>query len=215
MKYATKYYKKDYDILGSHLPSVTHKLKRQMILLMAQICGYDTCHKCKRKITTIKEMSIEHRVPWTNQEEFLDIENLALSHLGCNSSTANAKKGKIGKQYGYVGVCQYRANNGDYIRYKGYGQPRGKNKTTSIGMFKTPLEAAIAYDIAGIRCRNGNLVLNFPSLRKYYERLISVYPPESKETIFYQYGPIKGLVAKTIAENPEVFKEELLKQPKH
>ena len=50
----------------------------------------NVCYRCTRKIDTIDELSIEHKQPWFYSPDpfrmFFDLENIAFSHLKCNSS---------------------------------------------------------------------------------------------------------------------------------
>ena len=137
---------------------------------------------------------------------FLDIDNISLSHFKCNSGASQAYKGLLGEQYGYVGTSVYKSRGLMYFRCK----TCINGKKTTLGYFKSPHHAAIAYDIGIFRSRDGKAKLNFEELRSYYIRLLSKFPPESQETIFYKRGPIKGLVKRAILDNKEYFQSKNL-----
>lgn len=70
-----------------------------MILFkFVQETNNDTCFKCKKLITSIKELSIEHKLPWEGRsvELFWDLNNIAFSHLRCNRPHRSTKGIKHG-----------------------------------------------------------------------------------------------------------------------
>lgn len=207
MKFATKYLENDYDILEMGFAHANHRLKQQIIYNMAEKSRLNMCFKCGQKIRSVEDLSIEHINGWNNEQELLDINNISISHLHCNCGASNAGSGKLAKQYGYIGINKFVDKRKDYVKYRAWARCGPNKKKKTICYANTPLEAAIGYDIGGMRCRQGELVLNFPSLREYYQKILSYYPPESESTIFYKRGPIKDLIKKTIAENPGVFQD--------
>ena len=74
--------------LGIPVGTATHKLRKMIMFRMIQKAGLDTCFQCGKKIETIEELSIEHKIPWLDSENpkelFFDLENIAFSHLKCN-----------------------------------------------------------------------------------------------------------------------------------
>lgn len=52
----------------------------------------DVCYRCKNKIENIEELSIEHKKSWlfsdNPKESFFDLQNIAFSHLICNTRAA-------------------------------------------------------------------------------------------------------------------------------
>lgn len=87
------------ETLGMAYGTACGKLRKQLMFKFAQELGYDTCYKCEELITSIDELSIEHKEPWEGREngaeKFWDLENIAFSHLRCNRPhVTGAGKGK-------------------------------------------------------------------------------------------------------------------------
>jgi hypothetical protein len=49
--------------------------------------GENICHSCSKEIELVDELSIEHKKPWEgiSAELFWDLENIAFSHIRCNT----------------------------------------------------------------------------------------------------------------------------------
>lgn len=81
--------------LGMNCGTAFHRLRKAIMFDFIKKLKLDTCFQCGKKIESIKELSIEHKIPWLDSENpvdlFFDIENIAFSHLKCN--TAAARKG--------------------------------------------------------------------------------------------------------------------------
>tara|TARA_R110002020_G_scaffold197537_1_gene398657 strand:- start:21 stop:338 length:318 start_codon:yes stop_codon:yes gene_type:complete len=54
--------------------------------------GLDDCHRCDEKIENYKQLSIDHIETWLNKSNdlFWDTDNIAYSHLSCNSAKSAA-----------------------------------------------------------------------------------------------------------------------------
>lgn len=65
-----------------------HILRKMIMFQMIQKLGKDICFQCGKKIENIDELSIEHKIPWLDSENpielFFDLDNIAFSHLKCN-----------------------------------------------------------------------------------------------------------------------------------
>jgi hypothetical protein len=95
--------------LGMSRSLANHRLNRIILFKLIKLQYLDVCFRCGKKIETIDSLSIEHKIPWLDSENpvglFFDLDNIAFSHLGCNSSA-------------------HRVNNrvlhehGTYIRYQ-------------------------------------------------------------------------------------------------
>lgn len=72
--------------LGLKMGTASRRLKKAILFSLIQRLGDDICFKCGLKITTIDEMSIEHKHPWlhVSAELFWDLNNIAFSHRKCN-----------------------------------------------------------------------------------------------------------------------------------
>ena len=82
--------KKKAEQLGMPYGTANSRLRKQILFRYVQKCKDDTCFHCGRKIEDIDNFSIEHKVPWldNNIELFWDLDNIAFSHLKCNTSAA-------------------------------------------------------------------------------------------------------------------------------
>ena len=55
---------------------------------LVQEVGLDYCHRCDEKIENYKQLSVDHIETWLHKSNdlFWDIDNIAYSHLSCNSA---------------------------------------------------------------------------------------------------------------------------------
>jgi hypothetical protein len=67
------------------------KLKKNIMFSLLQQLGQDVCHRCSTKIENVKELTVEHILPWLDvySEElssklFWNLNNIGFSHLKCN-----------------------------------------------------------------------------------------------------------------------------------
>lgn len=74
------------EFLGISYGTACGKLRKNILFMLAQKCNMDTCFRCNRKIETVNDISIEHKLPWEGRsvELFWDLENIAFSHVKCN-----------------------------------------------------------------------------------------------------------------------------------
>lgn len=93
--------------LGVPFGTANGRLKKKILFHLVVACGRDTCYRCKKKITSKDDLSIEHKTPWIDSEKpvdlFFDIDNIAFSHMSCNISAAR----KITKRK-HPSVSSYR-----------------------------------------------------------------------------------------------------------
>jgi len=87
---------KDNDELGMNVGTASNALRKQMMFLMAKQLNRDICFQCGRKIESVKEFTIDHKIPWRRSDDpkqlFFDLDNIAFSHGTCN--TAAARRGE-------------------------------------------------------------------------------------------------------------------------
>jgi len=80
-------------LLGESFSKAAHKLRKNLLFQLAKQLNLLTCHQCGQPIETVDEMSIEHIEAWMSapnpRESFYDLNNVAFSHLRCNSGAAN------------------------------------------------------------------------------------------------------------------------------
>lgn len=74
--------------LGIPFGTANGQLKKEVLFYFVKQAKAHYCFRCQKEIITIKEFSIEHKVPWqdsqTPKELFFDMENIAFSHIACN-----------------------------------------------------------------------------------------------------------------------------------
>lgn len=90
--------------LGMPYGTASGRLRKMLMFKFAQELGYDVCFKCEGKIDTVQELSIEHKEPWFDRpngvEKFWDLDNIAFSHLSCNTRDRNGsiKQRRVGPE---------------------------------------------------------------------------------------------------------------------
>ena len=91
--------KKD-ELLGTSFGAACNKLRKAIMFSMAKRLGDTTCFRCGLNIDTVDDLSVEHKMSWQSSSDpvaaFFDLENVAFSHLKCNSTsnTGGAKGGR-------------------------------------------------------------------------------------------------------------------------
>ncbi len=74
--------------LGMNPSTAQNALKKQLMFHLAKKCGMDVCFQCGDIIESSDQLSVEHKVPWLDSENpvdlFFDLNNVAFSHLSCN-----------------------------------------------------------------------------------------------------------------------------------
>ncbi len=78
--------------LGLSHATASNRLKKSLLFNFAQKLDMDTCFQCGEKIENIDEFSIEHKIPWRHSKNsvnlFFNLDNIAFSHLKCNTSAS-------------------------------------------------------------------------------------------------------------------------------
>lgn len=78
--------------LGMPHGTARNRLLKSLLFNFVKATGNDICYRCNLAINTEKEFSIEHKISWQNSEKplelFLDLTNIAYSHLSCNIAAA-------------------------------------------------------------------------------------------------------------------------------
>ncbi len=84
-----------------------NKLKKALLFSLVQELKRDVCFRCKKKIETIDDFSIEHKLGWqlANNpiEAFFKLSDVGYSHLPCNVK-AGARENKFNKSKTH---CKY------------------------------------------------------------------------------------------------------------
>lgn len=99
--------KRKSDFLGMPHGTAANRLRKMVILHLAQQLGQDLCFRCGTKIENVEEFSIEHKEKWlgVSVELFWNLDNIAFSHLKCNTDNADrtnfwSSGGRAGRKQG-------------------------------------------------------------------------------------------------------------------
>jgi len=91
------YNKKKNEQLGMSHGTAANRLRKAIMFRLLQDAGKDMCFQCGEKIESVDEISIEHKVPWLDNDDpvglFFDLDNIAFSHLSCNVGASRQHKG--------------------------------------------------------------------------------------------------------------------------
>ncbi len=84
--------------LGVSMGTANQRLTRRILFHLLQKHQEDYCFKCKNKIETIEELTIEHIKPWLNKDSnlFWDLNNVSFSHHKCNKVHTTSRKCAVG-----------------------------------------------------------------------------------------------------------------------
>ncbi len=106
------------EVLGEPHGAASARLRKALLFAMAAALGRLACYRCGRQIESIEEFSIDHAEPWQAADDpkaaFFDLENVAFSHLACNSGAARRPNKRFGSR-----LEQQRAVNRRYYERKG------------------------------------------------------------------------------------------------
>lgn len=84
--------------LGINYCTASGQLKKSLMFDLARRLGLDICFRCGKPISDVSSLSIEHKEAWMTAEcpaeAFFDLDNVAFSHLSCNSAAA-ARPNKV------------------------------------------------------------------------------------------------------------------------
>jgi 5-methylcytosine-specific restriction endonuclease McrA len=90
------------DQLGMPFGTAMHRLRKAVVFDLLQRHGENICYVCNSWIETCEELSIEHKIPWqdNNTDLFWNIDNIAFSHRKCNRPhrTTGQMRRKIGPE---------------------------------------------------------------------------------------------------------------------
>lgn len=111
------------DQLGMPIGTASNRLRKLIIFSLLKQTGKNFCFQCGAEIESEKQLSIEHKIPWLDSENpislFFDLENIAFSHLSCNSSAARPRETKHPSFHNYRKGCRCegcKAENAKTVR---------------------------------------------------------------------------------------------------
>lgn len=94
--------KKISEQLGMAHGTAQYRLKKSILFAAIQQLGQDICYRCKEKIESIDEFSIDHKTRWMDTNDpvglFFDLDNISFSHSRCNSQ-ASRRNSPVGEQH--------------------------------------------------------------------------------------------------------------------
>lgn len=102
--------KKKKEQLGMAQGTARNKLVKMLLFQMAKELDKDVCHQCSEKIESIDNFSIEHKTPWLDSknpvELYFDLDNIAFSHHSCNIKAGRREEAKCGTFQKYRNGCK-------------------------------------------------------------------------------------------------------------
>lgn len=122
------------DQLGMPIGTATHQLRKIIMFNMMGKLNLNMCFQCGKKIESVDQLSIEHKTPWLDSSNpldlFFDLDNIAFSHLSCNiSSSRQTKIGNHGTRQGYKRGCRCdKCREAHNLYHKKYHRDRQINK---------------------------------------------------------------------------------------
>lgn len=84
--------KKD-TLLGMSFGCAAHRLRKELFFRLVVRVGENVCFRCGKEIGSARELSVDHKEAWEGATDplatFMSVENIAYSHLACNSGAAS------------------------------------------------------------------------------------------------------------------------------
>lgn len=81
--------KKKGEQLGMPIGTAQAILRKKVLFNLIVLLGLNKCFQCGEQIDNVNDLSIEHKIPWLDSDDpkglFFNLENIAFSHLKCNS----------------------------------------------------------------------------------------------------------------------------------
>lgn len=82
--------------IGMNFGTASNRLRKMKHFECLVKLGENICFQCGEKIENCSELSIEHKVPYLDSTDpqalFWSLDNVAYSHLNCNSGAARHKR---------------------------------------------------------------------------------------------------------------------------
>ena len=95
---------------------------------LAQKLELNYCYRCEERIENYKQLSVDHIEPWLyiSTDLFWDLDNIAFSHLSCNSAKGVAIRLKHPSSSSYSKGCRCKACTKCKSMYEKYRRWRDK-----------------------------------------------------------------------------------------
>lgn len=145
--------------LGMDSGTASYQLKKQLMFYMAQQLKMDYCYHCAAQIETVAEISIEHKIPWLDSADpkklFFDLDNIAFSHLVCNSKASRKVAGyTYTKREEFIPECGTLTAYGDGCRCPDCKKVKSDNyyKNKPKSTFKPLAHPSMSHYVKGCRC---------------------------------------------------------------
>lgn len=94
--------------LGVHYSTASNRLVKDLLFDFAVKAGHK-CYRCNLDLTR-DGFSIEHKIEWMDSDDpidkFFDLDNIAFSHLKCNSSAGRRVLAACGTRAAYSRGCR-------------------------------------------------------------------------------------------------------------
>ena len=85
--------KRKSNILGMNISTANYRLMRSVLFWLLQSHNKNICYRCGKKIRTLCELSIDHKIDWmysvTPKLLYFSLDNIAFSHTKCNISAGH------------------------------------------------------------------------------------------------------------------------------
>ena len=106
----TKGNQKKAEQLGMPFGTANAKLKKSLLFQFIHQTGRGKCFQCGKLIQDITDLSIDHKEPWLDSDDpvslFFDLDNIAFSHLSCNSAASRKNYAECGSYRKYYMGCR-------------------------------------------------------------------------------------------------------------
>lgn len=81
------------DALGVSYGAACNQLRKRLLFKFVCEAKLNMCHRCGKEIISVGDFSVEHITAWLQADNpvdaFFDLDNIAYSHLSCNSGAAS------------------------------------------------------------------------------------------------------------------------------
>lgn len=85
-------------ILGMPFATARAQLQKALLFKYVKAAGHNVCFRCAKPIEDIGDFSVDHKLAWRKadnpQQLFGDTNNVAFSHLLCNTGARERRGGR-------------------------------------------------------------------------------------------------------------------------